>query len=134
MLSPAALAAGASKSKKHHRPPANCVSAVCVYTEQLTGANGSGGKNVPLSSAAANQLGHAAIGVGERHVLKKVATSAAFGVIQRFPNASQAKVTPPGMLLAAFDLGSGPIALFGILLGCAAAVAAGRVLRRHSAD
>jgi len=134
----------ASKPKSHHKGhhSGNCgVSAVCVYVEQLQGAGGSqpigpGSSHpnskqdvVPLSSSAAKKV--ARLGGKDRRTLQIVGTSRAYGVPQQLPRIHVGDVSPPSTLLAALDLGAGPIALFATLLGAAAAYALGGVLRRR---
>lgn len=132
----------ASKPKSHHKHHSgDCgVSAVCVYVEQLPGPDGShpigtgtdtGGKNavVPLSHSAAKKVAH--LGGKDRRTLQTLGTYRAYGVPEIHPNIHVGQVNPPSTLLAALDLGPGPIALFATLLGAAAAYALGGVLRRR---
>jgi hypothetical protein len=126
-LAPPALA-GASKPKKHHKGIGNCVSAVCVYTD----AGGpDGGKGKPLSTQAAAELKR--LGGKDARDLLAIGASRGLGIARATPGEAAAvgKVTAPGALLAALDLGAGPIALFVTLLGGAGAFALGRALRRR---
>lgn len=131
VVAPAALASSAANPKKHHKGPSNCVSAVCVYVEQYQAANGSRvvgtgtGRAVGLSAYAAERL--ARLGGKDRRELQAIGT---LGVQQPESGASS-DVSSPSTLLAAFDLGAGPLALFATLLAGAAAFGVGSALRRR---
>lgn len=135
LLSPPALASG-GKPKKHKHSSDCGTSALCVYHEPNPTASGGyvtvGGKAVPLSAALAAEL--AKLGGKDARVLQAIATSRTFGAAGR-PNtgATNGPVNSPGALLAALDLGPGPIALFATLLAGATAFALGRALRRRRA-
>lgn len=111
-----------------------------VYTEQVPTATGSkstgggGGSNtptstpappVPLSSNAATTLNHK--GGKDKHLLKKVATDPALGAVAPLTAAS----APIAGASSAWDLGSGPIALFAALLFGAALLVVGGGLQRR---
>jgi hypothetical protein len=133
VLPPAAFASGGAKPKKHHQGPSNCVSATCVYHDGGYGANGrsGSGKPVPLSPRAAAAL--ARHGGKDTRSLLAMATSPGFGVPEPGSGGPFGNSSSPGTLLAALDLGAGPIALFATLLAGAAAFAVARTLRRRRA-
>lgn len=126
-LAPAALA-GNSKPKKHHKGVGNCVSAVCVYHEV---GGPSAGKGQPLEAAALAKLQR--LGGKDARDLLAIGQSRGLGLAHAFPGeaATVGSVSAPGALLAALDLGAGPIALFVTLLAGAAAFALGAALRRR---
>lgn len=141
LLPPAALAA--MGKPKHHHNGTDCnsggvPSAVCVYVEGAHGPGGSRpigtgtGKGQPLSKYAMSQLTR--YGGKDRRVLETLATSPAF-LATHFGHSpgGGAGSSSSGGLLAALDLGTGPLALFATLLAGAVALAGGRVLRRRRA-
>ncbi|HZS30776.1 MAG TPA: hypothetical protein VFA37_05925 [Gaiellaceae bacterium] len=131
-LAPAALAGGA-KPKKHHKGVGNCVSAVCVYHEDPTSLSGGSSKGPPVPLSAAALAALQKLGGKDTRALLEMATSRAFGVAPPRPGQAAAVggVGAPSTLLAALDLGPGPIALFVTLLAGAAAFALGGALRRR---
>lgn len=137
----AALAAGSGKGHGHHSGnKSGCVSAICVYVEQIQTPGGShpaagpggtgptsGGptaKPAHLSSHVKNALAH--YRGGDRDALEALAREPAFGFFHgpKAPAGSEL-VSSPGVLGAALDIGLGPTLLF-VLLLAAALVAAGR--------
>jgi hypothetical protein len=137
LLPAAALASSAGKPKKHHGSSgcAGSTSAECVYVDTLPGADGSHpvgtrGKTQPVPSRVSRRL--ARYGGKDRTLLTQLAGSA---LPHQFGHAHGGgiAVSSPGTLLAALDLGAGPIALFATLLAGAVAFAVGRVLRRRRA-
>lgn len=129
---PAAALGGTPK--KHHQAPSGCVvSAVCVYHEYGQGASGSqsiGSSHAAdaLSARAAALL--AKYGGKDRQLLTYLATRQN---VPEIPGAHVGHVSTPGAILAALDLGAGPIALFVTLLAVAAALGLGRALRHRRA-
>ena len=123
----------AATPKKHHHRPSNGVSAVCVYHEYGQGASGSqsiGSSHAAdaLSARAAALL--AKYGGKDRQLLTYLATRQN---VPEIPGAHVGHVSTPGAILAALDLGAGPIALFVTLLAVAAALGLGRALRHRRA-
>lgn len=131
LLAPAALASG-GKPKKHHKHSSNCVSAVCVYTDNWAKADGSvGGPNggaFALSADAAARLAH--LHGKDARELQAIGT---YGFQRPLQGAAGAtgNVRSPSTFLAALDLGPGPIALFVVLLAGATAFGLGSALRRR---
>lgn len=115
---PATAWAGDGKPK--HQKESNCTSAVCVYREQQQSIGGpvpvgsDTGPAIPISSKATRAL--AAKGGSDAKVLAHLATHP--GYSRPLPEMSGA-VTSPGMLDAALNLGTGPIALLAGLAGSA---------------
>jgi hypothetical protein len=120
---PAAIAGGGGGGK------GKCTASACsVYTEPVPSAgkkqvqqNRTGGttKPVPISHRAERTLAHAG---KDKKLLTQLLTNPGYGA-SRGLESSAAGVVAPSALGAAFDLGSGPTALFAILAGTALAVA-----------
>lgn len=83
-----------------------------------------------LAPTVVKKLKHT--GAKNRKLLKQVATNPAFGAVRalRLTNTAALRTRPPSAVAAAFDLGSGPTALFAALLAAAALLAVGGGLRR----
>jgi len=157
LSAPAALAAG--KSGQHHCAPPD-TSAVNIYTDQVPTSCGSqtvdkkpakkpttsqssstpsssynSTPSVPLQQAAVKPLQKAKPKV--RKLLKRVATDTNLGnsrpihfVRTSASRDALSKQAAPTAVGAAFDLGSGPTALFAVLLAAAALLALGGGIRR----
>ena len=143
----AVLAYGAapafSATQGCHSKGGDGTSAVSIYSEQsnvpTSGACSKNGQAVPqyvsLPQAAAKAFKHSHTSKKERALLERLATSTEFGASAplRLTRAAE-RVKAPSTLGAAFDLGSGPIALFGALLAMAALVVVGGSLRQRRRD
>jgi hypothetical protein len=113
-------------TKKHHKVPQNCVSAECVYVELGDNPFGTNFGFYPLPPWIEKRL--AEHGGKDRQLLETLATRQ---MLEPVRGAYGGNGGSPGAFLAALDLGAGPIALFAILVGGAAAFAVGRELRRR---
>ncbi|MGH3008121.1 MAG: hypothetical protein ACRDLM_01750 [Gaiellaceae bacterium] len=134
VLPPAAFANSVAKPKKHHNGPSDCASATCVYVEGNGGANGRGASGPPVALSAHAAAALARFGGKDKRTLLAIGTSPGFGVPEPGSGGPFGDSSSPGTLLAALDLGAGPIALFAVLLAGAAAFAVARTLRRRRAS
>ena len=140
-LTPAALAGGGKP--KHHKKASDCgVSASCVYIEHFQTGGGSvaaGSQTGPplklpttIVKALARNRGLAKHHAKQVAVLTELVTNPGKGASRvRFLESSDEMIAP-SPLGAAFDLGTGPIALFAALLAGAALGAGGLALRRRN--
>ena len=139
LLTPVALASGGKP--KHHKKASDCgVSASCVYTEHYTTGSGpvaAGSQTGPplkLSTKVSKALSHRKLAKHhpkEAAALKELLTNPGKGATRvRFLESSDQMIAP-SPLGAAFDLGTGPIALFAALLAGAVLGAGGMALRRR---
>jgi hypothetical protein len=137
-LTSTALAGGGKP--KHHKKASDCgVSASCVYVEHYqTGggavaADSQTGPPLKLTNRVSKALGRS---VAIHHpkqaeVLTQLLTNPGKGAVRvRFLQSSDSMIAP-NPLGAAFDLGTGPIALFAALLAGAVLGAGGMALRRR---
>ena len=135
-------AALASDSKKPHQKSSGCVSAVCVYHEQVptvggsepTGSDTSPPLQLPKKvDKALHKFTLRKHGGKEAKVLKRLATNPGLGARRVLFTSVSNEVTAPNAVGAVFDLGTGPIALLGALFGGALLVATGMAaLRRRT--
>jgi hypothetical protein len=135
-VSSPALAAG---SKCHAKKSGS--SAVNIYTDQVTTSGlcskhsltSSGGQSyvprVILDPKVAKKLRQ--ISPAYQALLRRIATDPELGAVQQLHYTKIAALgPPPSAVSAAFDLGSGPTALFAALLAAAALLALGGGLHR----
>ena len=102
-----------------------------VGTTKQSGQTGQYGQPVPLSTTAATNLQHQ--GGKDKNLLKQVATSPAYHAAGRLTAAGAPTERAPSALGATFGLGSGPTALFVMLIvGAILGFAAGRFRGRRS--
>jgi len=139
LVTPAALAA--TGKPKPAKKATDCgVSAFCVYHEHVTTGTGSvavGSKTGPtlkLPKKVSKAL-HKKVAkhhVKQAEVIKSLITNPGKGATRgRFLQTSD-QMTAPSALGAAFDLGTGPIALFAALLAGALLMAGGMAVRRRA--
>ena len=138
-LTPAALAGGGKP--KHQKKASDCgVSASCVYVEHYETGGGSvaadSQKGPPLKlptkvSKALHRVVASHHHTKQAQVLSELVTNPGKGAV-RVPNFTGSdSIIAPSPLGAAFDLGTGPIALFAALLAGAVLGAGGMALRRR---
>jgi len=140
LLAPAALAG--SGKPKHHKKASDCgVSAFCVYHEHVITGGGpvavgsDAGPPVKVSSKVSQAL--ARVVASHHHAkqakaLSDLVSNPGKGATRvRFLSSSDQMIAPSA-LGAAFDLGTGPIALFAALLAGAVLGAGGMALRRRN--
>jgi hypothetical protein len=131
----AALASGAKKPRPHQKS-SGCVSAVCVYHEQVPTVTGyvpvDSVKGPPVKLSKKVNRALQKHGGKEAKVLKSLATNPGLGATRVLFTSVSNEVTTPNALGAAFDLGTGPIALLGALFGGALLMAGGMALRRRT--
>lgn len=130
----AALAAN-GKNPKPQQKSSGCVSAVCVYHEQIStpvgqvSAGSVQGPPVQIAKKVTKAL-HRHKGTKTK-VLHSLATNPGLGAMRVLLTSSSDQTSTPNALGAAFDLGSGPTALLAVLLGGAVLMAAGTAVRRR---
>jgi hypothetical protein len=140
-LTPAALAGGGKP--KHHKKASDCgVSASCVYVEHYKTGGGSVaagsqiGPTLKLSNRILEALRHdrklAKHHAKQVAVLNELVTNPGKGAERVQFQESSDQMIAPNALGAAFDLGTGPIALFAALLAGAVLGAGAMALRRRN--